>query len=512
MKLNARVIYNRLKKAALVKNAKYSHNFFVERPVFYETDSYIKNRAIIVNGEDFRECVGKVTKCVVLCVGGGEDMDVITNNDMIWLKEGISEKKILNIMTDIYDLFEKWDWEMQRVLNENMGYKELINTCNMVFMNPMVLMDRDFNYIAYANDTRIYERVVDEMEQLPLEDVNDLTSMPGFKELEKEKDAFLIVTGEAAICKNIFYNDTYVGRLLLLLEEDENEDVIEYEKSLIGYLAVYVEKMYKQCNGFELVPQKREELHKVLQNSLESGIVEEGKLQKILWENDNKPGDIYYMLVIRENHLQKGKVYNLKYLSAQIERMWAGAYSVVCKKDIAVLFDQNVFRKSRNMEFHKEMVYFLRESVLVSGCSREFTDLSMLCDAFFQAKFAIDLGFRKNYTYCYHQFDDYGLDFILQNGTKSYLPSQICSKKMLNLYRYDQENETSYYKTLVTYMRMQYNAVASAKELYIHRSSFINRMDRIRELTDLRLDDPDERLYLLLSYKIMNEYSQDVEE
>ena len=67
-------------------------------------------------------------------------------------------------------------------------------------------------------------------------------------------------------------------------------------------------------------------------------------------------------------------------------------------------------------------------------------------------------------------------------------------------------SSSSYYKTLLTYARLQYNAVASAKALYIHRSSFINRMERIRELIHLNLEDPEERLYLLLSFRIMEEY------
>ena len=117
------------------------------------------------------------------------------------------------------------------------------------------------------------------------------------------------------------------------------------------------------------------------------------------------------------------------------------------------------------------------------------------------------MGLRKNFTYCYHKFDDYALDFLLKYGVGNFLPEQLCSRELLTLYRYDRENETSYYKTLFTYVRLQYNAVASAKALYIHRSSFINRMERIRELIHLNLEDPEERLYLLLSFRIMEEYS-----
>lgn len=45
----------------------------------------------------------------------------------------------------------------------------------------------------------------------------------------------------------------------------------------------------------------------------------------------------------------------------------------------------------------------------------------------------------------------------------------------------------------------------AANQLYIHRSTFINRMERIQELTRLNLDDYDTRLYLELSFRLLQE-------
>ena len=45
----------------------------------------------------------------------------------------------------------------------------------------------------------------------------------------------------------------------------------------------------------------------------------------------------------------------------------------------------------------------------------------------------------------------------------------------------------------------------AANRLYIHRSTFINRMERIQELTRLNLDDYDTRLYLELSFRLLQE-------
>ena len=55
------------------------------------------------------------------------------------------------------------------------------------------------------------------------------------------------------------------------------------------------------------------------------------------------------------------------------------------------------------------------------------------------------------------------------------------------------------------YFEQQFNMSKAAEKLYIHRSTFINRMERILELTHLNLADYDTRLYLELSFRLLRE-------
>lgn len=66
----------------------------------------------------------------------------------------------------------------------------------------------------------------------------------------------------------------------------------------------------------------------------------------------------------------------------------------------------------------------------------------------------------------------------------------------------DAADGSAYYETLKTYLRLQCNMSAAAQALNLHRNSMKYRMQRIRELTEVDLDDPREREYLLLSYRI----------
>lgn len=59
-----------------------------------------------------------------------------------------------------------------------------------------------------------------------------------------------------------------------------------------------------------------------------------------------------------------------------------------------------------------------------------------------------------------------------------------------------QQQHTEYYRTLRVYLEENLNATQTARELYIHRSTLLYRLERIREILDSDLTDPDELLYL----------------
>ena len=53
--------------------------------------------------------------------------------------------------------------------------------------------------------------------------------------------------------------------------------------------------------------------------------------------------------------------------------------------------------------------------------------------------------------------------------------------------------------------------MTAANLLYIHRNTFYQRLCRIQELLHLNLDDPDERLYLMISTKLISMYYYELE-
>jgi len=98
-----------------------------------------------------------------------------------------------------------------------------------------------------------------------------------------------------------------------------------------------------------------------------------------------------------------------------------------------------------------------------------------------------------------HSFD------LLHHGCRDFYPEQICDPAINILRKYDLDNHTELNLTLKTYIEKQYNAVATASELCIARSTFLKRYERIEKLTGIDLNDFQRRIYLALSYELFHQ-------
>ncbi|MEA4913323.1 MAG: helix-turn-helix domain-containing protein [Christensenella sp.] len=82
----------------------------------------------------------------------------------------------------------------------------------------------------------------------------------------------------------------------------------------------------------------------------------------------------------------------------------------------------------------------------------------------------------------------------------------ICMRSVLALSRFDQAHETSYLETVRQYVKNRFNAVKTANALFIHRSTFLYRLERIKTQFGLDLEDESlSLLHLTLSLEIARE-------
>ena len=74
---------------------------------------------------------------------------------------------------------------------------------------------------------------------------------------------------------------------------------------------------------------------------------------------------------------------------------------------------------------------------------------------------------------------------------------------LTRLLAHDAASATSYVETLRVYLENNLSVAKTAKDLYVHRSTLMERLERIRRELGMDLDDPDVQLELRLLLRAM---------
>ena len=152
----------------------------------------------------------------------------------------------------------------------------------------------------------------------------------------------------------------------------------------------------------------------------------------------------------------------------------------------------------------ERIVHFVEDSSLNAGFSRTMNGHMNLRRQYIQAKIALQMGTRKYPDKRMHPFNDISFDYILEQATRRLPGYMVSHENLLKLKEHDASTGSEYIPTLRRYLDNHCNVVQTARDLFIHRSTLLYRLEKIRELLGSDLSDPDEMLYLMLSFRFID--------
>ena len=154
------------------------------------------------------------------------------------------------------------------------------------------------------------------------------------------------------------------------------------------------------------------------------------------------------------------------------------------------------------------LIETLQTSNAYMGCSLPFKHISGFSAAYRQAMSAASYGrtYAPNETtyffskyYIYALFDSYKAQAPLEDLFVSYLADLSSTDRC----------GCSDIQVLYHYLCSERNISQTGKKIHMHRNSVIYRVQRITDALGVDLDDPDVRLRLLISFKIL-EYENNI--
>lgn len=409
--------------------------------------------------------------------------------------------EFMNDMQEIFDTADGWERKIHDLMLEHAGMERLLQVTSEFLQNPLTVIGLDFTFVAEAGSKYLPPRArLYTDEGLNVEYVNALLQNETYREMADTHETVMFpayISGCRSMNRNLFVDGKATHRLVL------TECRSEITLRVICVLDILVEKLeYLLAHEAEEEDPDRdmEQIFvRILSDRTADYMQVSRELSELGWSGNHE----YMCLILQITYLNQQNL-STKAICRYIKKKFEDSVSFLYQDEIVAFFDLTRLGKSQE-EVAGKLVYFIRDTYLKAGYSRVMTGHMNLRRQYVQAKTALDVGSRKKPYLWIHYFGQVALTYILEQATRRLPGTMICHEGLLELKKHDEENQTQYMETLRVYLEQHLSATQAARELFIHRSTFLYRLDRIKEILQSELDDPEEIFYLELSFRLLEQ-------
>lgn len=409
--------------------------------------------------------------------------------------------EFMNDMQEIFDTADGWERKIHDLMLEHAGMERLLQVTSEFLQNPLTVIGLDFTFVAEAGSKYLPPRArLYTDEGLNVEYVNALLQNETYREMADTHETVMFpayISGCRSMNRNLFVDGKATHRLVL------TECRSEITLRVICVLDILVEKLeYLLAHEAEEEDPDRdmEQIFvRILSDRTADYMQVSRELSELGWSGNHE----YMCLILQITYLNQQNL-STKAICRYIKKKFEDSVSFLYQDEIVAFFDLTRLGKSQE-EVAGKLIYFIRDTYLKAGYSRVMTGHMNLRRQYVQAKTALDVGSRKKPYLWIHYFGQVALTYILEQATRRLPGTMICHEGLLELKKHDEENQTQYMETLRVYLEQHLSATQAARELFIHRSTFLYRLDRIKEILQSELDDPEEIFYLELSLRLLEQ-------
>ncbi len=409
-------------------------------------------------------------------------------------------------LLELYSGLVRWNaWFSEAILRKEDAREFMARGRDMLEWNYAVI-DTDLKNLYSTPDYTSHWG--EDTDHMPRELSSSLLMNPNFHAVAKLTESFYYYTdsnGMESLCGNIFLSGAYYARLVMDVGPKDSRIHPGAREIFEGFLA-HLEELFKYNTDF-IGRGAKDQLHSLVQ-ALAAGekpalFIQSGVLEKVGWKKE----DLYTVIQFR---FYEASGWNtqlataLPFLSRELEIEWPNSCAVIDGLAILWVINRSLSKEDENPHmFRQRLASFVREHVCHAGISPQFRDFSLIPFGVRAADAAFRLGQTRHPHFWYYHFDNYRLEYMLEQTGRELPASMLCHPAIHKLMAYDETHHTELALTLRIYLQCNLNMTEAARQLYVHRTTFCRRMDHIRQLTELDMQDPDTILTLLLSYRFL---------
>lgn len=439
----------------------------------------------------------------------GQDVSPCKGCDCICLDGKMSLEQVLLCLEKIFEKYRRWEERLSAVLTGERSIDALCRASVRIFNNPIMVHNWEYEVIGYGEKTGAefpYRLVQEGTNYLDKNIMDELFFRSDYLDtLEYTTPQYWLNEDEEllSIYSNIFSDrGEYLARIVI---DGVNGGLTDGALALLSVFteAIRVLAVRQSDSKFNPLAAFKNYTREYLKDP--SAFDKDKLLMAMRLAGWKRSGPFF--CVCMELTDAGRNLHSASYESMLFDHQLHGYLSLEYEDGLILLCNLGMCPGGRDEECRR-LAYIVRENLLKSGISTEFEDFFKFPDYYLQAEAALRSGKECSKTKWLFRFEDYGLAYILNYGAHTLPVETLVPACLLNLKQYDIAHETSYYKTLTNYIEYDSHTAKAIDDLYIHRNTFKSRMAKIRELMDMNLDAPEERLYLLIIFRILERYPE----
>jgi len=460
----------------------------VGRPLLFETGARnFGARIIICTAAEF-DSLSKfeLTEPLFLCIGvpGKKSID---HCDFCVLPEYEQVGAVLNFVQRLFDRLDDWTQSLRQAAETGVDAEELLVRASEMLQNPVVLLDERAHIVAQSerSDSSALAKYVAIVTSQ--QEADDRNMIKTFGE-ENSPDALFsfFQSGEAR------YTLLCMASNRPLYASDE----IVFD-SLSGFLRLMLSQRTLRMGDYRKFRENEaaEEAFQMLlsRDQPEHAAIE--KLDLLGWKKNFE-----YTVLAIEPEDGELRAAHADAICDALESALEGCCAFALLPVIAAVVKTELIAEKSFLDHLRKIV---SEQELRIGVCEPYEGFAFFAQRFSQAKRALNRAAKSGGVACYA--DDIERE-IASQSIAEYTKELVCMRSVLALARFDRTHGTSYQETTEQYVKNRFNAVKTAGGLFIHRSTFLYRLERIKAQFGLDLEDAElSLLHLLLSLQIAKE-------
>ena len=476
---------------------------FLNRVGIYDEGIRLKNDVVyLIRAEQWQRTLAENNRCSFIILGRLTPELIPADRPMICVLDDFDLFCLLDLLQDIFLVFERWNQDLQRALLAERPLDAILAASISVFRNPMFIHDQNFNVLSYAGDIL----KVHTWSQNPKtgRDVvnmglrNDFQLDQEYLDGLNKREAVLFSAnqrGYPILYRNLYDENRYLGRVLV----DELENVIQPgDYAVMDYLGDFLQEAIKKSSLQEM--EYGGLMSREFTRILDGENADEQNVRRILAGMKWGQEDDYCCLKIVPDQPEAYLVSNAA-IAERLHVLLPECIIFSYRDGVVILINRSRTEKTVR-EIVTGLAVFLRDNLLKLGISSEYEGFFFLKNAYRQADIAVSLGRRSDSMYWYYYFDHFLLDYTTDTMLHEMPLALLSADALHDLKKYDTANHTELYQTLKVYLRLERNMLQTARTLFIHRSTLSYRIERIQNITGVDLDSPRDRLKLLFSFEL----------